>query len=160
VNSFTRFGPWCHEFCTRAYERALELIPEVGYRWGEAVVQFELGDVMRLQGNYGLARDLIERGLAVAREIGDSLEEARAEIYLGRLFVCLGDYARAEQALTRVLQASESLDAPELRVEGLLPLTILARQSGNLEGVLAYAQEADRRQTHPVLHQGGRVAMA
>jgi tetratricopeptide (TPR) repeat protein len=125
----------------QSYERALSLLSAVGYRWGEAVVQFELGDVVRLQGDYGRAHDLIERGLAVAREIGDSLEEARAAAYLGRLCVYMGDYLRTREALDQVLQMADALEAPELRVEGLLLLTILAQQTGEPQGSLTYAQQ-------------------
>jgi predicted ATPase/DNA-binding SARP family transcriptional activator len=123
------------------YERALSLIPLVGYRWGEAVVQFELGDVVRLQGSYGRARELIERGLAVAREIGDSLEEARALAFLGRLYAVLGAYEQARAAAEQVLHAATVLETPELRVEGLLLLTMLARATGDLEGGLGYAEQ-------------------
>jgi hypothetical protein len=94
-----------------------------------------------MQGNYSLALDLIRQGLAVAREIGNSLEEARAAAYLGCLYTYLGDNARAQAALSQVLQIADALDAPELRVEGLLPLTILARAKGDLESALAYAQQ-------------------
>lgn len=122
------------------YERALSLLPCIGYRWAEAVVQFELGDVMRLLGDYERAHALIERGRAVARDMGDSLEEARATAYFGRLCASIGDDAQLREALAHVLQMADALDAPELRVEGLLLLTLLTQQTGDWEAALVYAE--------------------
>ncbi len=54
------------------YEHALRLAPAMSARSIEGTILFELGDVVRLQGEYTLACDLTERALALFDEIGES----------------------------------------------------------------------------------------
>ncbi len=126
----------------RDYEHALRLAPGVGYRWGEGVIQAELGDVVRLQGDYGRSLALAERALAVFKEIGEYVEETRTKWQLGRLYMYVGDYEAARHWLDQFQCAIARIEAPEVRVEGLLVLSLLAHYLHDVEESLAYAQEA------------------
>jgi tetratricopeptide (TPR) repeat protein len=102
----------------------------------------ELGDVVRLQGEYGLALKLTQRALAILREIGDTLEAARAAAHLGRLYSYLGDYTRAQDCFAQVVHGASMLDSPEMVVEGLLPLAMFVLHHGDAGQALAHAERA------------------
>jgi len=60
------------------YEQAIQIARQVGYRWAEAIVQWELSDLVRMQGEYSLALALIEPVLTLLRELNEQLRTAYA----------------------------------------------------------------------------------
>jgi len=124
------------------YEQAVRLAPTVSFRWGEGINQLELGDTVRLQGEYALALDLTERALAIFREIGDGVEAVRAAAYLGRLYCYLGDYARAHDWFAEFSRGAATFESPERVIDGLIPRAVLALRLGDAEQAHAYAEQA------------------
>lgn len=128
----------------RDFELALRLSPTVSFRWGEAINRLELGDVVRQQGEYGLALELTERALRILQEIGDGVEEARAAAYLGQLYCYLGDHDRADTWFAQFLRGTEAIDAPEVVGDGLMSLALFMGETGDAERALSYAEQAWR----------------
>ena len=87
---------------------ALHLSRTFGYPLEEAANLVELGDTVRLQGEYGLAQELLERGWALAQEISAYSHASHAVEALGCLYNYLGDYGRAQRWLDqrRALESS------------------------------------------------------
>ena len=122
------------------YLDGLRLARRLGYRWGEATTQQELGDVVRLQGDPEYARELTERSLTLFREIGDRMREAVSLAYLGRLHIYLGDDVGARAYLERFLHVSEGIDAPVAEDWGSVALAVCHYHVGDMEQALVYAR--------------------
>jgi tetratricopeptide (TPR) repeat protein len=127
------------------YEAALRLSREVSYRRGEGVSQYELGHVLRVQGEYSRAVTLIENAVTIFEEIGEHHRKASALITLGQIYAFLGDAMTAERWLTRYQQFSDQAKNCEETIHFLEVRTVLAFNLGEPAQALAYATEGWQR---------------
>ena len=61
--------------------------------------------------------------------------------YLGRLHSYLGDYARARDWLDQFLRVVSTVESPDIRLLGVLPLAMLSLHTGPAEQALTYAEQ-------------------
>jgi tetratricopeptide (TPR) repeat protein len=90
-----------YEAARQAYERALPLSHTFGYRVEEAANLVELGDTVRLQGEYGLALQYLQDGWSMAYEINTYQHANEAVLALASLYCQVGDYPQAQKWLDR-----------------------------------------------------------
>ena len=125
----------------QGYEEALNLARALDYRWGEGTSQYELGYVLRLQGEYSRAAALIEQAVTIFEEIGEHHRKASALITLGQIYAFLGDAMTAERWLTRYQQFSDQARSSISTLHYLQARTLLALYRGDAAQALAYATQ-------------------
>ena len=130
------------------YEQVLALELTIGDRRSAGLAQLSVGETQRMQGDYGQARDLLERALANLGEVG-ATHELRALACMSRLDLYLGDAASAGQRLTQLAAATNPAPAPEVKSFALLTQALLALQRGNPARALAHAEAARQLQQAP-----------
>jgi DNA-binding SARP family transcriptional activator/predicted ATPase len=144
------------------YELALQLVPGVSSRWADGFIRFELGDVVRLEGNYGRAQALMEQACAIFEEIGEAAQEYLTAASLARLHALMGDIGSAGAWRQRAARLQPSGASPEIQVNALLALTTYAHTAGDHEQALRYAEQcSDLASTaaHPYAQAHALVAL-
>ena len=131
-----------------SYEQMLQLELLIGDWPAAGLAQLNLGETRRMQGDYGRARDLLERGLAIVCEVG-SAHAWRALACLSRLDLYVGDFGSAEQRFAALVEAMGQAPAPEVQTFVLVTQALLALQLGEPERALAHAQAARQLQQGP-----------
>jgi tetratricopeptide (TPR) repeat protein len=127
----------------RELERTLDLTRALGYRFGEGSALSQLSEVACIRGDYTRAYSLAVRALAVLRELGGATEEAIALAGLGYLCTLLGDYAGARDWFAQFRRVVQAPGAPASeRLNGLLPLALLAHRTGDDRQALVVAEES------------------
>ncbi|MFN8497985.1 MAG: BTAD domain-containing putative transcriptional regulator [Anaerolineae bacterium] len=130
------------------YGQMLQLEMQIGDRPGVGMAQLNLGETLRMRGEYGRARELLERGLATVREVG-AVDELKAVACLSRLDLYLGDIVGARQHLALLSDAPGPAPQPEVKTFVLVTQALLALQMGDPQRALACAEEARRLQQGP-----------
>ena len=123
------------------YERAWHLVSTMSSRTTEAGILLGLGDVLRLQGYYSRACQLIEHALRVAHDIGETSQAYLATAALVRLLCVMGDTSRAEAYYARFLQLEDRAVAPAQRLMALLAILVYVQHAGNHMQALALAEQ-------------------
>lgn len=126
----------------RAYEQSLSLSRTLGYRWGEGVSRYELGLVLRLQGEYSAALKLWEQALVIVREINERLRQIYILTDFVELYSLIGDADRAGAWERTLLEASQTIKSPDGDRATLLASAKLAISRGHTEQALDYAYKA------------------
>jgi len=93
------------------FTTALPLARTLGYRWGEASAQLELGDTLLLDGAYEEAITRCQAALAIFQRINDPLKAAYSLLTLARAYSYLGDDETAQTYFARLhpyMERSES----------------------------------------------------
>jgi predicted ATPase/WD40 repeat protein/DNA-binding SARP family transcriptional activator len=135
------------------FAAALALARTLGYRRVEMVAQNGLAGVLRLRGNYSIARTLLEGSVTLAAELVFPYDEALVLATLIRLHCQLGDRAAAEQRLEQLTQLlARTKLAKECQLYGYLAAAFKAHYAGEDQAALRYAEQADR-----VNQQGGDI---
>ncbi len=106
-------------------EQALRLVPTVGYTWGAGMVQLYLGEAVRMQGEYGLADELLNRAVTILGAI-DAVEAFKGRASLGRLHLCLGDYRGAQRWLDELAKGMDRVESVEVQSYAFLTRAWLA----------------------------------
>lgn len=132
----------------RYYEQALHLVGQIGDRQFVGLGQLSLAETLRMQGDYGQARDLLERALTTLGEAG-SVYELKALACLSRLDLYLGDTRSAAQRLADLADVMGPAPTPQVQTFALLTQALLALQGGEPEQAVAHADAARRRQPGP-----------
>ena len=70
---------------------------EIGDKLGEATSYGGLGNVFRLTGQYGKAKEYLEKALQITEEIGNTSNQAACYGNLAILFVHLGEHCQAKE---------------------------------------------------------------
>jgi predicted ATPase/DNA-binding NarL/FixJ family response regulator len=109
-----------------------------------ARLQSLLGDFAMLQGNAAVARELLERSLALSRQAADGPGVAFALISLGRSFALLDDQERAEAAIREGLDFARTADIPRLMSVALMNLAQLELRRNDYPDAARLAAEALR----------------
>ncbi|MEZ4862423.1 MAG: BTAD domain-containing putative transcriptional regulator [Caldilineaceae bacterium] len=125
----------------QGYEEALSLARDLHYRWGEGTSQYELGYVLRLQGEYSRAALLIENAITIFKEIGEHHRKASALITLGQVYAFLGDTMTAESWLIRYQQFSDQVRSSVATIHYLQARIVLALHRGDAAQALTYATQ-------------------
>ena len=85
------------------YEKAINVMREIGDRRGEAAACGSLGVVFSCLGKYDKAKEYLGKALALTIEIGDRAEEAMWYGNLGIVFKSLGEYHKAKEYIEKAL---------------------------------------------------------
>ncbi|MFN8471228.1 MAG: tetratricopeptide repeat protein [Anaerolineae bacterium] len=123
----------------------LQVEMQIGDWPGVGLAQLNLGETLRMQGDYGQARDLLERALATVREVG-AVHEWRVLACRSRLDLYLGDIVGARQRLALLSDAPDLEQLPEVKTFALLTQALLALHCGEPGCALAHTDEARRLQ--------------
>ncbi|MCB9156332.1 MAG: AAA family ATPase [Caldilineaceae bacterium] len=108
-------------------EKSLALYESLADQWGMGQVYVSLGILMRELGDYPMAIELTEKGLAVTKAIGASSLIADCLGRLGLIAMDMGELARAETFMLEQLALYQELNFPlgvatSLDILGLLHL--------------------------------------
>jgi predicted ATPase/DNA-binding SARP family transcriptional activator len=121
-------------------ERAVALAEEsaagfrrLGWRYGEALVHNHLGCLHRLRGDYGPARDHLERSLHLRESLRDRRATGVTLGALGLLAAAEGDDPEAQQFLRRALELFERIEDRFAAAGTLLNLGVVALRRGDLD---------------------------
>ena len=76
---------------------------EIRDKNGEAVARTNLGELLRLLGEYQKAKEYSEKALAIYMEIRDKKGEADARTNLGAVLRSLGEYQKAREYFEKAL---------------------------------------------------------
>jgi tetratricopeptide (TPR) repeat protein len=93
----------------RDFEEAMRISREIGSLAGEAWVAWSLGQLQAVQGCYGRALEVIQRGLDIATQIGHCEWIVGNQCALGQLYVELLAPERARGHLKEALALAEEL---------------------------------------------------
>jgi DNA-binding CsgD family transcriptional regulator len=105
-------------------EEALAIMRAIEQLWGSARALLGLGDLARLRGEHGTARDYYLEALAILREVDARPEIARCLAGLGRIAIEQWDLASARHHLTESLRLSYASGS---RIGMARSLEVLAR---------------------------------
>ena len=131
-------GPWA-EAITR-HAAAVRSARHIGDRPGQATALINLGNVRRLAGYPGAARDL-EEALGICRDLGDRCGQAWALTNLGNVRLA-GDYPGAARALGEALGISRDLGNLLGQATTLTDLGIVRRLTGDYPDAIRDLKEA------------------
>jgi tetratricopeptide (TPR) repeat protein len=132
-------GPWA-EAITR-HATAVRSARRIGDRPGQATALINLGNVRRLAGYPGAARDL-EAALDISRDLGDRLGQANALTNLGGVRRLAGDHSGAARALEEALGISRDLGNLLGQATTLTDLGIVRQLTGDYPGAARDLEEA------------------
>src|SRR5262249_55482650 len=93
-----------HDF----YDKALQIMREVGDRGGEATALSGLGLVHAATGDYSKAVEISTQALMLAREVVDSAAENTALYALARAYSAMGDLNEAKSRIEESLRLVEA----------------------------------------------------
>ncbi|MFN8440624.1 MAG: tetratricopeptide repeat protein [Caldilineaceae bacterium] len=125
----------------RIYEECLALARNLEYAWGEAQVQLELGEVMRMLGEYSYARQLLLQAEVQQARIQAKVEHVYNYAILARLHCYLGDFERARAWLHQIFTDPLFQSSGILQFFGFSLRCLLAYLTGEAEMALQAAQE-------------------
>jgi tetratricopeptide (TPR) repeat protein len=131
-------GPWAE--ATTRHATAVRSARHIGDRPGQATALINLGNVRRLAGFPGAARDL-EEALDICRDLGDRLGQAWALTNLGNVRLA-GDYPGAARVLQEALGISRDLGDRLGQATALTSLGIVRRLTGDYPGAARDLEEA------------------
>ena len=131
-------GPWA-EAITR-HATAARSARHIGDRPGQATALINLGNVRRLAGYPGAARD-VEEALGICRDLGDRLGQAWALTNLGNVRLA-GDHPGAARALEEALGISGDLGDRLGQATALTSLGIVRQLTGDYPGAARVLEEA------------------
>lgn len=142
---------WLHFFrcdfaaASQGFSATLHLADALDYAWGEMMAQQGLGEMMRLNGEYGAAQTLLSQALKLATAIGDQYEEIMSLCRLLRLHAYLGDHERSEGIYQRLVQTLMDVRLPkECHLNSLLAFSLRALYREEYASALTYAQQAQQ----------------
>ena len=95
-----------YEEAGELYERAINIMKEIGDREGQAAAYERLGRMSYCLSKYIKAKEYFEKGLAIDIETGDKAGEAASYGNLAAVFVSLGEYEKANEHLIKALHIS------------------------------------------------------
>ena len=111
------------------YEACLLRAQTLGYHWGEGQTLAELGDTVRMLGDYGRAQHYYRQAEAKMAQSGYPIEELYCHISLALLSCYLGNYAQAHQWLDRIFQTPVLQESIWLNLAALLTRATFASQN-------------------------------
>ena len=82
---------------------------EIRDKRGEATWYEFLGGALRSHGEYGKAKEYLEKALAIDKELGDRKGEASSYGNLGVVFEALGEHSTAKECLEKALTIREEI---------------------------------------------------
>lgn len=135
-----------HDYATahQACEETLVMVRQLGDHFREGIVYLEYGEVVRMQGEYTSSYRLLRQAQAQLAASGSIVEQGYTFAALGHLCGYLGDFVSAQQWLTKFFTTPALVEAPAVKIEGLLPRTVLALLVGDLETAQRLAQEGNQ----------------
>ena len=125
----------------QTYEEASEILYTLKNHHLNAVLETEMGLVLYHLGDYEKSLDWIRRGLDRARTIKFRVRIAEALILMAMVEIAQQHFDIAKGHLHEGITAAKQSQSSELIVAGLAVAASLARQMGNAEEALAYAEE-------------------
>jgi tetratricopeptide (TPR) repeat protein len=114
----------------QVYEQTLAMAQQVGDPLAAGICYLELGEVLRMQGDYGGAYQALAQAQTIFTRIGDFIQNAYAITCLGCLCVYLGDFTAAGHLHQQAAAYSDSLDSAIVKYQGLLLQALFAHISG------------------------------
>ena len=124
-----------------ALEQAVPLFEASGYRYRQAIAISNLASITLLQGELGLARRLVERGLELCRQIDDKEGIDTALNILGDLYRRAGSFSDAEALLTEALTLAVDMSFWSLASDSATHLALVAAAGGDLDRALELARQ-------------------
>nr|WP_245573330.1 BTAD domain-containing putative transcriptional regulator [Amycolatopsis benzoatilytica] len=124
------------------FETGLRAARKCGEREGEAAILNGLGVIEGVARNYGLARDYLERALAVQQELGSPQGEARARYNLAMTGRTVEDFPAAYRHGSRALEIARELKLSVFEANVLRALGDLCAMVGDYPQALSLADEA------------------
>ena len=112
----------------------------------QAYALYWLSRMAYWQGEYGLARELGERSLAVLRELGEDVLAGWVLSLLGSINTYAGDDVRARECLEEVLATAAN---DEVRWDAQIAMAELLLQSGDLPGARSHLERCLATATSP-----------
>ena len=143
INQASLLSHMCeYKAARQIYEECLPITRGLGYHWGEAMVQLELGDAVRMLGEYTLASELMLRAEVQLAKIGATLEQIFAHITLARFHFYLGATEQAHHWLARACGAPKLQESLWLKLMVLFTRAVLGLHTGERAQVVNDLQEA------------------
>lgn len=124
------------------YEESLAIQREIGNRNGAGVALFNIGDILREDGDLARAKRMYEESLAIGRETGDKSRMARALNGLGEVFCDQGDLEGARKSLEEALAIRTQLGEKRNIARSQFFLASLAVEEGRPSEGELLAQKA------------------
>jgi tetratricopeptide (TPR) repeat protein len=122
------------------YEQALQQATQINFRWLEAVINYELGDVLRLQGHYSHAHTLIATATTIFHELGETTRAYLALALLTQITSYLGLTDDAHTAYEHCISLQGTISAPEIQLQAQLALLIYYQRYRAPQEQLHYAE--------------------
>lgn len=133
-------GPWTDAIAY--HSAAVRAADCVGDRFGRAAALVNLGEGMRLMGNYRGAITALQEALAICRDIGDRLGEANALTALGEALRLTGDTSAAVSAQEESLAICRDVGQLRGQASALIGLGTILWMTGNYRRAESVLQEA------------------
>ena len=124
------------------YAEFLPITRSLGYHWSEAIILLELGDAVRMLGEYTLASELLRHAEVQLAKSGATLEPIFAYITLARLYCYLGTTEQARHWLARAFGTPMLQESLWLKLMVLLARAVFGLQTGKHAQVVNDLQEA------------------
>jgi tetratricopeptide (TPR) repeat protein len=129
----------------------------MGNREIEVCILYALGNIERLEGNYGNAREMLSQALALSQEYGLIKDTQLTLGYLAKVDCSLGNYHQATLRMEQALKTRANMDTyQEIYLENLEAIIIYAfavqkdSQAAQLWGAVEAYRERQEMVRYPV----------
>lgn len=122
------------------YEQARTRAASLTSRTGESRILFGLGEVLRLQGEYGQASKILEQALTVTDQTNDYWQIYQVKVALMRLCYLIGDEANQELWRQQLTLQDPNLLPPTKRFMMQMALSNYLLQTGQFQQALQVAE--------------------
>lgn len=126
----------------RYYEQSQQMASQLASRTTESRILFGLAEVLRLQGEYAQARNVLEHALDVAQATNEQWNGYLLSVALIHLLHLSGNPSLAKHRYLRLSRSDEMRIAPSHRITALLALSAYLLHVGELAEANAHAEEA------------------
>ena len=124
------------------YEKAINIMREIGDRKGEEIAYGNLGVVFSSLGEYDKAKENLENALTITIETGDRAGEARCYGNLGSVFQSLGEYRKAKEYIEKALSIKTEIGDRKGEAAGLMTLGNIVHSRGEFNKAREYLEKA------------------
>jgi predicted ATPase len=125
-------------------EQALALYRELGDPWGIAYGEYQFALVFCLEGDFALARPLVEESVGRLREVGDEHRALQALRAVAWCHLELGEIERAKTLYEDLLRGARAARDNQMEARALATLSRFATDEGRPQDALAMLNDAYR----------------
>jgi tetratricopeptide (TPR) repeat protein len=150
-----------YETAREIFQKALEIIQQIGDRVGEADTLHQLATIDVNQGDYETAREIFQKALEIKQQIGNRAGEADTLHNLATIDLNQGDYETAREIFQKALEIKQQIEDRAGEASTLHQLASIDLNQGDYETAREKFQSAleimqqigDRAGEAGILHQ-------